>query len=173
MSNKKWTITHIHSTLVFYVETKIGRKPWNDFSYMSWRITFIGSTNFLFFPATTGRRLQAPSFSCYNLREDPTPQFSGYNQKGLQPPMFSGYKQKVATTTYPFPILSPWSISKIMKLLSHCHIEIYHWKPVPINLSHASTMHQPVPQLVINLYHIQVHQPCTNLYQITCNQPIP
>jgi hypothetical protein len=34
-------------------------------------------------------------------------------------------------------------------------------------------MHQPVPQLVINMYHKQVHQPCTNLYQITCNQPIP
>ena len=33
-------------------------------------------------------------------------------------------------------------------------------------------MHQPIPQLVINLYHTQVHQPCTNLYQTTCNQPI-
>jgi hypothetical protein len=29
-------------------------------------------------------------------------------------------------------------------------------------------MHQPVPQLVINLYHKQVHRPCTNLYQTTC-----
>jgi hypothetical protein len=28
-------------------------------------------------------------------------------------------------------------------------------------------MHQPVPQPVINLYHKQVHQPCTNL-QSTC-----
>jgi hypothetical protein len=28
-------------------------------------------------------------------------------------------------------------------------------------------MHQPVPQPVINLYHKQVHQPCTNLYK-TC-----
>jgi hypothetical protein len=28
-------------------------------------------------------------------------------------------------------------------------------------------MHQPVPQPVINLYHKQVHQPCTNLYQTT------
>jgi hypothetical protein len=27
-------------------------------------------------------------------------------------------------------------------------------------------MHQPVPQPVINMYHKQVHQPCTNLYQI-------
>ena len=33
------------------------------------------------FLAATGRRLQPPSFSGYNLREAPTPQFSGYNQK--------------------------------------------------------------------------------------------
>jgi hypothetical protein len=60
---------------------KAGENTWNDFSYMSLRITFIGSTNFLCFPAATGRRLQPPSFSGYNLREAPTPQFSGYNQK--------------------------------------------------------------------------------------------
>ena len=81
MSNKKWTITHIHSTPMFYVETQIGRKAWNDFSYMSWRITFIESTNFLCFPDATGRRLQLPSFSGYNLREAPSPQFYGYNYK--------------------------------------------------------------------------------------------
>jgi hypothetical protein len=46
---------------------------------------------------------------------------------------------------------------------THYHCEICHCKPVPINLNHASTMHQPVPQPVINLYHKQVHQPCTNL----------
>jgi hypothetical protein len=34
-------------------------------------------------------------------------------------------------------------------------------------------MHQPVPQPVINLYHKQVHRPCTNLYQTICNQPVP
>jgi hypothetical protein len=56
-------------------------KPHNDFSYMSLRITFIGSTNFLCFPAAIGRRLQPPSFLGYNLGEAPTPQFSGYNQK--------------------------------------------------------------------------------------------
>jgi hypothetical protein len=48
---------------------------------ISLRITFIGRTNFFFFTVATGRRLQPPSFSGYNLREDPTPQFSGYNQK--------------------------------------------------------------------------------------------
>jgi len=63
------------------VETQSGRKPYIIFSYMSLRITFIGSTNFLFFPVATGRRLQPPIFSGYNLREAPTPQFSGYNQK--------------------------------------------------------------------------------------------
>ena len=55
-----------------------------------------------------------------------------------------------------------------MEPLSHYHCEIYHCKHVPINLNHASNMHQLVPQLVINLYHKQVHQPCTNLYQTTC-----
>jgi hypothetical protein len=64
---------------MFYVETQSERKPWNFFSYMSLRITFIGSTNFLCFPVANGRRLQSPSFSSYNLREAPTPQFSGYN----------------------------------------------------------------------------------------------
>jgi hypothetical protein len=63
------------------METQSGRKAQNVFSYMSLRITFIGSTNFLCFPAATGRRLQPPSFSGYNLKEAPTPQFSGYNQK--------------------------------------------------------------------------------------------
>jgi hypothetical protein len=63
------------------METPSGRKPLNAFSYMSLRITFIGSTNFLCFLGATGRRLQPPSFSGYNLREAPTPQFSGYNQK--------------------------------------------------------------------------------------------
>jgi hypothetical protein len=63
------------------METQRGRKPLNDFSYMYLIITFIGSTNFLCFPAATGRRLQPPSFSRYNLREAPTPRFSSYNQK--------------------------------------------------------------------------------------------
>jgi hypothetical protein len=71
---------------VFYVETQSRRKPHNDFSYMYLRITFIGSTNFLCFPAATGRRLQPPSFSGYNLREAPTPQFSGYNKKEATTP---------------------------------------------------------------------------------------
>jgi hypothetical protein len=56
----------------------------------------------------------------------------------------------------------------MMEPLSHYHCEIYCCKPVPINLNHASTMHQLVPQPVINMYHKQVHQPCTNLYQSTC-----
>jgi hypothetical protein len=68
------------------METQSERKPHNDFSYMSLRITFIESTNFLCFPATTGRRLQPPSFSGYNLREAPTPQFSSYNQKEATTP---------------------------------------------------------------------------------------
>jgi hypothetical protein len=68
------------------METQSERKPHNVFSYMSLRITFIRSTNFLFFLATTGRRLQPPSFSGYNLKEAPTPQFSGYNQKEATTP---------------------------------------------------------------------------------------
>jgi len=79
------------------VETESERKPQNDFSYMSLRITFIGSTNFFFFSTATGRRLQPPSFSSYNLREAPTPQFFGYNTlcslattgRWLQPPILA------------------------------------------------------------------------------------
>jgi hypothetical protein len=71
---------------MFYMENQSERKPENAFSYMYWRITIIGSTKFLCFPATTGRRLQPPSFSGYNLREYPTPQFSGYNQKDATTP---------------------------------------------------------------------------------------
>jgi hypothetical protein len=70
------------------VETQSGRKPQNAFSYMSLRITFIGRTNFLCFPAATRRRLRPPSFSGYNLREALTPQFSGYNQKEAPAPYF-------------------------------------------------------------------------------------
>jgi hypothetical protein len=68
------------------METQSERKPHNAFSYMSLRITFIGSINFLFFLATTERRLQHPNFSGYNLREVPTPQFSNYNQKEAMTP---------------------------------------------------------------------------------------
>jgi hypothetical protein len=68
------------------MEIQSGRKPQNAFSYMSLRITFIGSINFLCFPVATGRRLQPPSFLGYNLREAPTPQFFGYNQKEATTP---------------------------------------------------------------------------------------
>jgi hypothetical protein len=68
------------------MEIQSGRKPWNYFSYMSLRITFIRSTKLLCFPAAIGRRLQPPSFSGYNLREDPNPQFFSYNQKEATTP---------------------------------------------------------------------------------------
>jgi hypothetical protein len=61
------------------VETQSRRKPHNVFYYMYLRITFIGRTNFLCFLAATGRRLQLPSFSGYNLWEAPNPQLFGYN----------------------------------------------------------------------------------------------
>jgi hypothetical protein len=43
------------------------------------RIKFIGSNDFLCFPFATGRRLQPPIFSGYNLREAPNPHFPGSN----------------------------------------------------------------------------------------------
>jgi hypothetical protein len=63
------------------METQCGRKQHNDFSYMSLISTFIGSIDFLFSLAATGRRLQPHRFSGYNLREAPNPKFSSYNQK--------------------------------------------------------------------------------------------
>jgi hypothetical protein len=80
MSNHK----HTKYTNVFMWKPKVGENHIMLF-LMSLRITFIGSTNFLF-PAATGRRLQPPSFSGYNLMEAPTPLFSGYNQKEATTP---------------------------------------------------------------------------------------
>jgi hypothetical protein len=87
---------------VFYVETQSGIKPHNYFSYVSLRIKFIGSTNFLCFLATTGRRLQTPSFSGYNLREAPNPQFSGYKLKEDTNPYVLRLQPKVSSNS---PIL--------------------------------------------------------------------
>jgi hypothetical protein len=71
---------------VFYVETQIEEKTIECFFLYVLKNYIIGSTNFLYFPATTGRRLQPTGFSGYNLREAPTPQFSGYNQKEATTP---------------------------------------------------------------------------------------
>jgi hypothetical protein len=79
MNNEQSYTYTVHQ--YFYVETQCGRKPWNDFYYMYLRSTLIGSTNFLLSPAPTGRRIQPPRFSSYNMREAPTPQFFGSNQK--------------------------------------------------------------------------------------------
>ena len=82
--------------------------------------------------------------------------------------MFSGYNRKVATTTCPCPIQLLRYISRMMEPPSHYHCEVYWCKPVPINLHQTTwTMHQPVPQPIINIYHKKLHQPCTNLYQTT------
>jgi hypothetical protein len=89
------------------METQSGRKTHNAFSYMYFIITFIGSTNFLCFPAAIGRRLQPPTLSGYNLREAPNPDSLATTRRRLQPPMFSGYNRKVATTTCPFPVQPP------------------------------------------------------------------
>ena len=105
-----------------------------------------GGSNPLVSQVTTQGKLQLPNSLATTRRR-------------LQPPMFSGYNRKVATTTCPCSVLPPWSRSRMMEPLSHYHYEIYRYKLVPINMNHASTMHQPV----INLYHKQVHQPCTSL----------
>jgi hypothetical protein len=71
------------------METQSGIKPHNVFSYMYLIITFIGSTNFLCFPTATGRRLQPPSFSGYNLREAPTPLILWLQPEGGYNPLCS------------------------------------------------------------------------------------
>jgi hypothetical protein len=95
MNNEKSYTYTIHQYL--YVETQCKRKLHNDFSYMSLRITFIGSTNFLCSPTATGRRLQPPIF----LRLQPE---GSSNSPILWLQLEGGYNQKVATNTYPFPI---------------------------------------------------------------------
>jgi hypothetical protein len=130
MNNEQSYTYTVHQ--YFYVETQCGRKPQNVFSYMSLRITFIGSTNFLCSPATTRRRLRPPIFLGYNLKEDTTPQFSGYNQKEATTPYVlrlqaeGGYNHlsllRLAALKYKCQMKKP---------LPHCHCEIYHCKPVP------------------------------------------
>jgi hypothetical protein len=105
-----------------------------------------GGSNPLVSQTTTRGKLQLPNYLATTRRR-------------LQPPMLSGYNRKVATTTCPCSVLPPQSRSRIMQPLSHYHYEIYPCKPLPINQNHASTIHQ----LLINLYHKHVHQPCTNL----------
>jgi len=113
---------------------------------MSWRITFIGSTNFLCFPAATGRRPQPPSFSGYYLREDPTPQLYGYNQKE-------------ATTPY---------VLRLQPLVrapsNHPEIEI----PNVDNLS--LTLNQSLPLSTCHCQHVPIT--CNNLYQLTCTKQL-
>jgi hypothetical protein len=64
------------------------------------RNTFIGSTEFLVFPTTTGRRLQPPSISGSNLKEATTPLFlqhqleGGYNPLSLPCPAALKYKRR-------------------------------------------------------------------------------
>jgi hypothetical protein len=70
---------------------------------MSLRIAFIVSTNILCFPAANGRRIQPPSFSGYNLREDPTPQFSGHNQKEATSPYVLQLQPEGAYNHLSFP----------------------------------------------------------------------
>ena len=159
----KWTIIHIHSTRVFYVETQSGTKPHNPFFICLEELHSLEApTSFVF-------QLQLEGGSTPLVSRDATwgkiqlPDSLATTRRRLQPPLFSGYNWKVATATCPCLVLPPWSRSRMMEPLSHYHCEIYRCKNVPTNLNHASTIHQPVPQPVINLYHKQVHQPCTNL----------
>jgi len=132
---------------------------------MPLRITFIGSTNFLFFPAATGRRLQTPSFLGYNLREALNPQFSSYNQKE-------------ATTPYVLrlqpPVLSPPNHPDVeVEWLNRCHTITMRYTFV--NLYQSTCTQKPIinmhhKQPVINLYHKQVDQQCTNLYHQQVHQ---
>jgi hypothetical protein len=82
MNNNRHIHT-IHSTLVFYVETQCGRKPWNYFLICQ-RITFkeAQTSNSL---APTIRRLQPPLFSRSNWKVATTTQFYGSNKRRLQP----------------------------------------------------------------------------------------
>ena len=141
----------MHSTPVFYVETQIGRKPWNALSYMSWSITFIGSTNFLCFPAATRRRLQPPSFSSYNLREVPTPQFFGYNTL-CSPATTRRWLQPHA--------LAPSNCPKVeVEWWNHCQpitvVQLY--QPVPLtSIQYVQPpCNQSVPELNMYLQKVQ------------------
>jgi hypothetical protein len=101
---------------------------------MSLRITFIGSTNFLFSPATTGRRLQPPIFSSYNLREYPTPQFYGSNQKEATTPYVLRLQSECGYNhlSLPHTTTLKYKCQINDESLPYCHYKIYHCKPIPI-----------------------------------------
>jgi hypothetical protein len=166
---------------------------------MSLIIIFIGSTNFLCFPVATERKLQPPSFSGYNLKESPTPQFSGYNQKEATTPYFlrlqlegssnspilwiqpkGGYNPLCSSDT-----TERWLQPPVLALSSRPDIEVEIWnhchtinvRYTVVNL-YQSTYNQPVTTCTnnlcqqvpyINLYHKQMHQPCTK----PIPQPVP
>ena len=145
----KWTIIHIHSTQCFTWKPKSGKNHGilfliclEELHSLEAPTTFVfelqleGGPNPLVSQATTWGKLQLPNSLDKTRRR-------------LQPLMFSNYNWKVATTTFPCPVLPPWSRSIMMEPLSHYHYEIYHCKHVPIYLNHASTStstcNQPVP----------------------------
>ena len=98
------------------------------------------------FSSCNWKWLQPPSLSGYNLREAPTPQLSGYNQKEATTPYVLRLQPKGGYNHLSLPHPSTLKYKcQMMKSLPHYHCEIYHCKHVPINLNHASTMHQPVP----------------------------
>jgi hypothetical protein len=78
--------THTQYTSVFTWKPKAGENHKMLLLICLEELHSLEATNYFFFPAATGRRVQPPSFSGYNLREAPTPQFSGYNQKEATTP---------------------------------------------------------------------------------------
>jgi hypothetical protein len=112
----------MHSTPIFTWKPNVGENHGILFLYV-FKNYIQGSTNFQFSssnqkeaPTPYILRLQlegedtTPQFSGSNQKEAPTPYnhlFSGSNLKEAPTPWFSGSNQKVATTTYPCPVLPP------------------------------------------------------------------
>ena len=144
MNLEKWEIIHIHNTYFFLRGNPMQEKTMELFFLYS-------------FKNCIHLKNQLPLFYRCNWKEAPTPYISRIQPEGssnspiLWLQLEGGYDPQCspATTTCPCLVLPPWSRSRMMEPLSHYHCEIYHYKPIPINLNHAST--------------------CTS----TCNQPVP
>jgi hypothetical protein len=120
---------------------------------MSLRITLIGSTNFLCFPAIAGRRLQPKGRSnspilCLQLEGVYNPMCSlATTRRWLQEPIIS------LSNDPEIQVSNNW--------WNHCHTVTMKYATVNLYQSVPTTYNQPIPKT------------CSQPEPITCNQPVP
>jgi hypothetical protein len=132
---------------------------------MSLRITFkeASTSNS---PTPTGRRLQPPSFSGYNLREAPTPQFYSYNKKEATTPYVLRLQLEGGYNHLSFPRLT--ALKYKCQMMKPCHTIPVRYTTIRLYQSVPTTCNQPVPK-ACNQYCTRSHPIPTNTNRyMTC-----